>query len=135
MLGQIFNAKELTQKLKATVQRTGKLGFTAETLEALNIHQGTHIRIANDTETKRILWLGVIQEPADNAFPVNKAGDYYYVNTTKLFETIGIDFRKKNCMYDMSRAPENDEAIGGECYKMELRVTDRKQMETPEPEE
>lgn len=135
MLGQIFNAKELTQKLKATVQRTGKLGFTAETLEALNIHQGTHIRIANDTETKRVLWLGVIQEPADNAFPVNKAGDYYYVNTTKLFETIGIDFRKKNCMYDMSRAPENDEAIGGECYKMELRVTDRKQTETPEPEE
>ena len=135
MLGQIFNAKELTQKLKATVQRTGKLGFTAETLEALNIHQGTHIRIANDTETKRVLWLGVVQEPADNAFPVNKAGDYYYVNTTKLFETIGIDFRKKNCMYDMSRAPENDEAIGGECYKMELRVTDRKQTETPEPEE
>lgn len=135
MLGQIFNAKELTQKLKATVQRTGKLGFTAETLEALHIHQGTHLRIANDTETKRILWLGVIQEPADNAFPVNKAGDYYYVNTTKLFETIGIDFRKKNCMYDMSRAPENDEAIGGECYRMELRVTDRKQVETPEPEE
>ena len=135
MLGQIFNAKELTQKLKATVQRTGKLGFTAETLEALNIHQGTHLRIANDTETKRILWLGVLQEPADNAFPVNKAGDYYYVNTTKLFETIGIDFRKKNCMYDMSRAPENDELIGGECYKMELRVTDRKQTETPEPEE
>ena len=135
MLGQIFDAKELTQKLKATVQRTGKLGFTAETLEVLNIHQGTHIRIANDTETKRVLWLGVLQEPADNAFPVNKAGDYYYVNTTKLFETIGIDFRKKNCMYDMSRSPENDEAIGGECYKMELRVTDRKQTETPEPEE
>ena len=93
------------------------------------------LRIANDTESKRILWLGVLQEPADNAFPVNKAGDYYYVNTTKLFETIGIDFRRKNCMYDMSRAPENDEAIGGECYKMELRVTDRKQTDTPETEE
>ena len=135
MLGQIYNAKELTQKLKATVQRTGKLGFTAETLEALHIRQGTHLRIADDTETKRILWLGVLQEPADDAFPVNKAGDYYYVNTTKLFETIGIDFRKKNCMYDMSRAPENDAAIGGECYKMQLRVTDRKQPTEPEPEE
>ena len=80
MLGQIFNAKELTQKLKATVQRTGKLGFTAETLEVLNIHQGTHIRIAEDTESKRILWMGVIQEPANDAFPVNKAGTYFYVN-------------------------------------------------------
>ena len=68
MLGQIFDAKELTQKLKATVQRTGKLGFTAETLEALDIHQGTHIRIAEDTESKRVLWMGVIQEPADDAF-------------------------------------------------------------------
>lgn len=132
MLGQIFNAKELTQKLKATVQRTGKLGFTAETLEALQIKQGTYIRIADDTESKRILWLGVINEPTDNAFPVNKAGDYYYLNTTKLFEKIGIDFRKKNCMYDMTRAPENDEAIGGECYKLQLRVTDRKQTETPD---
>ncbi len=131
MIGQIFNAKELTQKLKATVQRTGKLGFTAETLGALNIHQGTHIRLAEDTESKRILWMGVMQEPADDAFPVNKAGDYYYVNTTKLFDTIGIDYKKKNCMYDMSRVPEYDEAIGGVCYKMTLRSTDRKpQTET-----
>ena len=134
MLGQIFNAKELTQKLKATVQRTGKLGFTAETLEVLNIHQGTHIRIAEDTESKRILWLGVLQEPAENAFPVNKAGDYYYVNTTKLFEKIGIDFKKKNCMYDMERAAEYDEAIGGECYKMILRTTDRKPQTDSAPE-
>ena len=129
MLGQIFDAKELTQKLKATVQRTGKLGFTAETLEALNIHQGTYIRFAEDTESKRILWMGVLQEPADNAFPVNKAGTYFYLNTIKLFEKIGIDF--KNCMYDMERAAEYDEAIGGECYKMQLRSTDRKpQTET-----
>lgn len=135
MIGQIFDAKELTQKLKATVQRTGKLGFTSETLAALNIKQGTHVRIAEDTESKRILWLGVMQEPADNAFPVNKAGDYYYVNTTKLFEKIGLDFRKKNCMFDMSRQAEYDEAIGGECYKMQLRVTDRRQVETPEQEE
>ena len=131
MLGQIFDAKELTQKLKATVQRTGKLGFTAETLEALNIHQGTYIRFAEDTESKRILWMGVLQEPADNAFPVNKAGTYFYLNTIKLFEKIGIDFKKKNCMYDMERAAEYDEAIGGECYKMQLRSTDRKpQTET-----
>lgn len=135
MLGQIFDAKELTQKLKATVQRTGKLGFTSETLEALHIQQGTHIRIAEDTESKRILWLGVLQQPADNAFPVNKAGDYYYVNTTKLFEKINLDFRKKNCMFDMSRAAEYDEQIGGECYKMQLRSTDRKQVETPETED
>ena len=134
MLGQIFNAKELTQKLKATVQRTGKLGFTAETLEVLNIHQGTHIRLAEDTESKRILWLGVLQEPANDAFPVNKAGTYFYVNTTKLFEKIGLDFRKKNCMYDMSRFPEYDEAIGGECYKMQLRSTDRKPQTDPAPE-
>ena len=135
MLGQIYDAKELTQKLKATVQRTGKLGFTSETLAALNIQQGTHVRIAEDTESKRVLWLGVLQEPADNAFPVNKAGDYYYVNTTKLFEKIGLDFRKKNCMFDMSRFADYDEAIGGECYRMQLRVTDRKQTETPEQED
>ncbi len=135
MIGQIFDAKELTQKLKATVQRTGKLGFTSETLAVLNIKQGTHVRIAEDTESKRVLWLGVLQEPADNAFPVNKAGDYYYVNTTKLFEKIGLDFRKKNCMFDMSRCADYDEAIGGECYKMQLRVTDRKQNDTTEQEE
>ena len=134
MLGQIFDAKELTQKLKATVQRTGKLGFTAETLEALNIHQGTYIRFAEDTESKRILWMGVLQEPADNAFPVNKAGTYSYLNTIKLFEKIGIDFKKKNCMYDMERAAEYDEAIGGECYKMILRTTDRKPQTDTAPE-
>jgi len=135
MVGQIFDAKELTQKLKATVQRTGKLGFTSETLVALHIKQGTHVRIAEDTESKKVLWLGVLQEPADNAFPVNKAGEYYYVNTTKLFEKVGLDFRRKNCMFDLSRTPENDEAIGGECYKMQLRITERKQQDNTETEE
>ena len=38
-------------------------------------------------------------------------------------------------MYDMSRYPDYDEAIGGVCYKMQLRVTDRKQVETQEPED
>ena len=135
MLGQIFDAKELTQRLKATVQRTGKLGFTAETLDVLQIKQGTYIRFAEDTESKRVLWMGVLQEPADNAFPVNKAGEYFYVNTTKMFEKVGLDFKKKNCMFDMERAAEYDEAIGGACYKMQLRVTDRKQTDAAEAEE
>ena len=131
MIGQLINAKDYTQPLKATVQRTGRLAFTAKTIEELQIRQGTHIFIAPDSESKRILWIGVIQEPNDEAFPAKKSGGYYYLDTTKLFDVIGIDFRKKNCTFNLSRYDENDEAIGGECYKMQLHVTARRNRKTP----
>ena len=37
MISPKFNAKDFTIKLKATIQRSGKLGFTSDTIQPRNV--------------------------------------------------------------------------------------------------
>ena len=129
MLGQIFNAKEFTTKLKATIQSTGKLGFTAETISQLQLTTDCSIIIAPDSESRDILYMAVIRDIAEEAFPVLKSGNYYYLNTKKLFDKLDINYTRKTVMYDLSRFEEGDSVLGGDCYKMKMRTNPRKPSE------
>lgn len=135
MIANIYNAKQLTQKLKATIQRSGKLGFTAETIEHLKLTNEVSIRIAADDTRKDVLYMAVVSRDCDDAFPVIKTGIYFYLNTKQLFDEIRMDYAKFNIMFDLTRCSEADDAIGGECYKMTARRTSREQKATSENNE
>lgn len=135
MIANVFNAKQLTQKLKATIQRSGKLGFTAETIEQLKLNNEVSIRIAADDTRKDVLYMAVVPRTCEDAFPVVKTGIYFYLNTKQLFDEIRMDYTKFNIMFDLTRCSEADEAIGGECYKMTARRTSREQKPTSENNE
>ena len=126
MIGQIFNAKEFTTKLKATIQSTGKLGFTAETISQLQLNTDCCILIAPDSDSKEIYYLAVRRSQDENAFPVLKSGIYYYLNTKLLFDKLQINYAKDTVMFDLSRFEEGDASMSGECYKMTMRVNSRK---------
>jgi len=125
MIGQTFNAQEFTQKLKATIQRTGKLGFTAETISTLQLSNSSYIRIAPDTDNKNIFYMAVINEPVDDGFRAYRTGDYIFLQTKQLFDKLGMDYVKWNIMFDMSRFEEGDEVLGGPCYSMIVRKKER----------
>ncbi len=46
----ILSAKQFATKLKATIQASGRLGFTAETATALGLESGKFARFAQDDE-------------------------------------------------------------------------------------
>jgi len=125
MIGQAFNAQEFTQKLKTTIQRTGKLGFTAETMGALKLNDSYYVRIAPDTDDKNIYYMAVISHAVEDGFKVCKSGVYVFLQTKQLFDKIGLDYKKWNIMFDMNRYEEGDQIMGGECYTMILRKTER----------
>lgn len=125
MIAPKFNAKDYTTKLKATIQRTGKLGFTSDTIEKLGLGLGCSIYLAKDDENKKVMYMGVLREVRDDAFPLLSSGKYPYLNTTGLFKELKFDFVNKVYMFDLSRYQEGDAAMESECYKMELRVKDR----------
>lgn len=121
MIAKRFDAQVFTVRLKATIQSTGRLGFTFDTMEMLKLTPECSITIAPDDTNKKILYMGVVRERRDDAFPVLSAGKYVYLNTRQLFETLGIDFVNYVNFYDLVRFEEGDEAMEGECYKMTLR--------------
>ncbi len=125
MIAKRFNAKEFTVRLKATIQATGKLGFTQDTIDQLRLTSDCSVYLAGDDENKKVMYMGVLRERMEDAFPVLSSGKYFYLNTTNLFKALKLDFEHKVYMFDLSRFEEGDEAMEAECYKMELRWKER----------
>lgn len=125
MISPKFNAKDFTIKLKATIQRSGKLGFTSDTIKKLGLEQGFSIYLAKDDENKKVMYMGIVREVREDAFPLLSSGKYPYLNTTGLFKELKFDFVNKVYIFDLSRYPEGDEAMESECYKMDLRWKER----------
>ena len=125
MIAKRFNAKEFTVRLKATIQATGKLGFTQDTIDQLRLTSDCSVYLAGDDENKKVMYMGVLRERMEDAFPVLSSGKYFYLNTTNLFKALKLDFEHKVYMFDLSRYEEGDEAMEAECYNMELRWKER----------
>ncbi len=83
---KILSAKQFATKLKATIQASGRLGFTEETANALDLASGKFAKFAKDDE-KGALYLIIINEDCEDAFPIKLSSGYYYVPTRQLFAT------------------------------------------------
>ena len=123
---QTLSAKRFQTKLKATIQSTGRLGFTDKTAKELRFENGSHVKFLSDDESKELYMAKVTGEDED-AFEVRKSGDYFYVATKRLFDELGFDYRKKNIMFDLVRKTLLDDEAGGEVYKMDRRVLLRRE--------
>lgn len=120
-----LSAKRFQTKLKATIQSTGRLGFTDKTAKELRFENGSHVKFLSDDESKELYMAKVTGEDED-AFEVRKSGDYFYVATKRLFDELGFDYKKENIMFDLVRKPSIDEEAGGEVYKMDKRSLPRR---------
>ena len=121
MIAKRFNAKEFTVRLKATIQSSGKLGFTNDTMSMLNLTPECSIYLAPDDSNKKIMYMGVLRERKEDAFPLLSSGKYLYLNTRQLFDALKLDYATNYYIFDISRFEEGDEAMESECYKMTLR--------------
>lgn len=130
MLTTTFNAKNYTMRLKATIQATGKLGFTSETIKTLGLNTSCSILLGPDDENESVYYMGILREHREDAFLVMSSGQYLFLNTKQLFDDMDIDYNSKwTVMFDLSRYKEGDEVMGCECYKMTMRKTPRNSEE------
>ena len=100
---KFFNAEETSRNAKATVHTSGKLGFSGDAIDYLEIKEGKSILLGQNEEDEKDfnLYAAVYDGIQEGAFRINKAGDYYYVNTKNLFDTLNIDYKGKRIIYDL----------------------------------
>ena len=100
---KFFNANELDRNIKCSIHANGKLGFSESASKKLELDIGKSIQIGRNEEDKsdENLYALVHNYVMDGAFKVNKAGDYYYLNTKPLFDKLGVDYRSKRIIYDI----------------------------------
>ena len=125
----ILSAKDYEKKLKATIQRTGRLGFTDDTIEELGIKETVRVKFAQDDEDNSKLFLIMTDGKDEDAFKVIKAGSYYYLNTKLLFNSLGYDFKNNTIMFDLARNAQLDDELKGKVYNMNIRIHKRKKEE------
>lgn len=122
----ICENNELNRRLKCTIQRSGKLGFTETTAKHLQLDKVEAVQFATDDEDKEentLYLINGVSESAPNAFKVCKAGMYYHVNTKRLFEGLNLDFESNTIIFDLKREPKYEQM---EVYRMIKRVLPRK---------
>jgi len=122
----ILSAKQFATKLKATIQASGRLGFTAETATALGLESGKYAKFAKDDE-KDSLYLIIINESNEDAFEIRLSSNYYYVPTKVMFDTLGYDYENGNIMFDLVRQPSLDDDLQGQVYFMKQRPIKNKE--------
>ena len=131
MISPKINAKEFTARLKATIQSTGRLGFTSETQNQLQMTSSCSVYLAFDDTHERVMYMAMVRELREDAFPLISSGKYFYLNTGRLFKKMKYDFKKNVYMFDLERYEEGDQAMDGECYIM----TRREHVRTKEDKE
>ena len=122
---RIINAKQFSTKLKATIQFSGRLGFTEETANVLDLSVGKFARFAQDDE-KNTLYLIIIDEASEDAFQIRLSSGYYYVQTKMMFDMLGFDYEHNTIMFDLIRQPSLDADLMGQAYLMKQRINKRK---------
>ena len=122
---KVHNAAELDKNAKATVQSTGRLGFSEGAKKKMKIDAGKFVVIASneEDETDENLYAWVEDSDINGGFRLNKAGDYYNVNTKPLFDQLQVDYRDKNSsvIYDIVDFHYGDQQI----FKLIKRVITR----------
>jgi len=113
-----------TGNIKCTIHKNGKMGFSRQAINKLNINENGHVKIGFNAENEndKNLYLVIQDHKDEETFKINKAGDYFYVNTKYLFDDLSFDYIRKKIIFDIQ-----DIEIGGNTvYKLNKREIERK---------
>jgi len=126
---KFIKAEDTEHNAKATVHTTGKLGFSSDAIEFLQLTEVKTIQFAQneDDENDLNLYAVIYSSAQEGAFKINKAGEYFYVNTKNLFDTLGIDYKNTRVIYDLV----NGEYEGTPIIKMLRREIKKKKKDMP----
>ncbi len=96
--------------IKATIHKTGKMGFSTGAIKVLGLDKNRYFKLAvNDEDEKdKSLYLVLAKEADKDAFMTNKAGPYYYLRVKHVLDELGIDYRTETVIYDIREMRDGD---------------------------
>ncbi|MBL7692165.1 MAG: hypothetical protein JNM41_11260 [Flavipsychrobacter sp.] len=100
---KFINSNELDKNIKASIHKTGKIGFTTDAARKLALATNNSVSIAVNLEDSTDLNLYVIvnKDEPNGSFKISKAGDYYYINAKALFDNLEWDYLNKYYSFDI----------------------------------
>ncbi len=123
---KIVNAREFSiKKCKATIQRTGRMGFSSTAALLMKLTQGSYLLLSECGDGN--LAVVVVPDNTDGrGFPLHMAMAYFTVDLKGFFDLRGIDYRQPETtvIYDIVKTDE----VYQNCpvFKLTQRVKKRR---------
>ena len=122
----ILSAKKFATKLKATIHKTGRLGFDSKSGKTMGLTTEKFAKFAQDDENSA-LYLIIINEGDEDAFSIRENGGYFFVPTKVMFDTLGFNYENGDIAFDLIRRPSLDDDLQGQVYFMKQRPIKNKE--------
>jgi len=114
-----FDSSSKFGVIKATVHKTGKLGFSSGAAKFMKLEEFSFFNIgynkANPNDTS--LYLLPLKEEGEKSFQLVKAGEYYYIYIKNVLMELKLDYKNESIIYDIYEEIFNDKTI----YKLTRR--------------
>ena len=107
---EFFESSSKYGVVKATVHKTGKLGFSSGANKYMKLEEIKYFNIGtnkNDIEDQS-LYLVPIEEETDKSFNLVKAGDYYYITIKNVLRDLKIDYKNETVIFDIDEEEINE---------------------------
>ena len=116
--------------VKATIHINGKLGFSKAATKKFSLDEGKFIKIGvnSDDESDNNLYVIIKNFDDGESLKIHKSGQYYFVNTKQLFDSLNIDYKNNKIIYDV----EDFEYSNIKMHKFVRRELSRRSMEQVE---
>jgi hypothetical protein len=90
-----------------------EIGFTKDAAIKLKLADAKSARIAlnEDEKSDENLYVIIDYETEEAGFKINKAGEYYYINTKALFDGLEMDYLKESYVYDITTTTIDDQQV------------------------
>ncbi|MBL6445383.1 hypothetical protein JMN32_03635 [Fulvivirga sp. 29W222] len=98
--------------VKATVHKSGKLGFSSGAIKMLGLENEGHryYKVATnkaDSEDDS-LYLIVASKGEEDVFKASKAGQYYYLRVKHVLDEMTVDYKNEKVIYDIRKVEEKE---------------------------
>lgn len=101
-LDKVIDARKYSLHAKATVQQTGKLGFSSEAAILMELKENAGNRIVFMEIGSGDFSAVIFGNNEERGFKIFKGGEYYYLNLRQYFCASGLDYQNNRVIYDIS---------------------------------
>lgn len=121
---KFLSPKDNLGVVKATVHKTGKMGFSTGAIKLMDLEKNKYFKLAlnEEDENDKSLYLIPAQEIGKETFVTSKAGAYYYLKVKHILDELGVDYQYETVIYDIREATED----GTDCYRLTRRRVPKK---------
>jgi hypothetical protein len=100
------------KKPKASIHKSGKLGFNGDAADVMDLSGDEEFAVAYDEDDgptgDLYLVADEVDAPEESLIEVAKAGDYFYLNLRRFFDRQEVEYERYKFIYDIEEIDGGD---------------------------